>query len=198
MCIRDSISAPESISVAEGSEASHPISAVSGDSSVEVRFNDLLPWMRYEDGVLLLTPGFEDAGTYSVTVESVTNTPVVQVIEVVVENTNRAPEWNCPAARVQTACVFVPVADPDGDSITILVDGTELGTSDGQGVTVCRSSQLSQSLSATDGELTSLCNLAFIAAEREPADPASGCGCSGYSPGVYLLMIALVGRRRRR
>jgi hypothetical protein len=192
------ISAPESITVAEGSEASHSVSAVSSDSSVEVRFSDLLPWMRYEEGMLVLSPGFDDAGTYQVSAESVTNTPVVQVIEIVVENTNRAPEWTCPIERVQTPCIFVPVEDPDGDPITILVDGTELGTSDGQGVNVCRSTQLSHSLSATDGELTSQCDLAFIAAEREPSDPASGCGCSGYSPGVYLLMIALAGRRRRR
>ena len=191
------ISAPESITVAEGSEASHAISAVSGDSSVEVGFDDLLPWMRYESGMLTLEPGFDDAGTYAVTARSVTEPPVQQLIEVTVDNTNRAPLWTCPVARISSACAFVPVADPDGDSITITVDGTELGMSDGEGVNVCRSSQLNYNLSATDGVLESECNLAF-APETRPPDSASGCGCSGVSPSLALALIACVGRRRRR
>jgi hypothetical protein len=182
--------------VAEGASVELRIGAQASDgSSVAVELAGLRAFMTWDTGVLALRPDFDDAGSYELTITSISEPPGQRLLRIEVTDVNRAPTLACPIGLVPDECVFIAVSDGDGDEVTIRVDGVVLGFSEGEGITVCRAGKERHDLSAADAETSTGCTVRFVPAS--PSNPAIGCSCDGLGGGVLLWLLPWMAMRRR-
>lgn len=94
-------------------------------------------------GSVSLTPGFDDSGSYQITLEAEDNDGNTAQIafDVTVENTNRAPVVSAPdqveLSEGEQTTIPVDATDPDGDAVVVTFEGPDFCLINGDGDLAC-------------------------------------------------------------
>lgn len=125
------ISTIPALSVAEGKTLSYKVIATDPDGDVvTVTAIGLKSWMSFSGSTLTATPGYEDAGTYTVNLSATDGSKQVSSsLTLTINATNRAPVLDTIGSWVvgESKVLSRPISatDPDGDAVTITAAGLQ-------------------------------------------------------------------------